>query len=71
VAEDDVTPQKDRVPRAGCDKATSAAMEWPKEIKTKKPCKRLKITVRKFQLQHPGLSSPGLGFCTVWKSPGL
>ena len=46
MAEDDVTPQKDRVPRAGCDKAASAAVAWPKEIKAKKPRKRLRITVR-------------------------
>lgn len=42
---DGVTPQKDRVPRAGCDKTSSAAIEWPREIKTKIPCKRLRITV--------------------------
>jgi hypothetical protein len=48
VSEDDVTPQKDRVPRAGCDKAPSAAVEWSKEIKTmqeiKNNCEKTSIT---------------------------
>lgn len=66
MAEDDVTPQ-DRVPRAGYDKTSPAAVGWPSKIKTQKPWKRLRITVRNFHLQFPRLSNPGLAFHTMWK----
>lgn len=67
MAGDDVTPQ-DRVPRAGHDKASPAAIGWPSKIKTQKPRKRLRITVRNFHLQFPRLSNPGLAFHTMWTS---
>lgn len=51
MAGDDVTPQ-DRVPSAGHDKASPAAIGWPSKIKTQKPRKRLRIT-EKFSFAVP------------------